>query len=226
MLFGSLSVSGPNIFGLPSVMLACLPVIAAVFALIGGIIAFNQSKWSILFLSVATGLCVPSRDTWLYGGLYFFAALLCFFLKRKDNQDAYYDYDYDYGQEDYFQGDQNSIDEEEPVSVKEIPDIPADPLDADVSINEPDPLSVEVPKLRRRMSKSCPECGAVVSRDSRFCPTCGTKLYVAEGEGEEETETETVTAAEEVKADANTEEVLTQSESENLNVNDGDGVMG
>ena len=226
MLFGSLSVSGPNIFGLPSVMLACLPVIAAVFALIGGIIAFNKSKWSILFLFVATGLCVPSRDTWLYGGLYFFAALLCFFLKRKDNQDAYYDYDYDYGQEDYFQGDQNSIDEEEPVSVKEIPDIPADPLDADVSINEPDPLSVEVPKLRRRMSKSCPECGAVVSRDSRFCPTCGTKLYVAEGEGEEETETETVTAAEEVKADANTEEVLTQSESENLNVNDGDGVMG
>ena len=76
MLFGSLTVSGGVIQGIPSTILASLPVISAIFALIGGITAFNLHKWGALFLFIAMGLCVPSRDMWLYGGIYFFAGLL------------------------------------------------------------------------------------------------------------------------------------------------------
>ncbi|MBQ6773465.1 MAG: SH3 domain-containing protein [Synergistaceae bacterium] len=93
MLFGSLSITGGALIGIPSTLLASLPIIAAVFALIGGIIAFNQSKWGALFLFTAAGICAPARDTWLYAGLYFFAALFCFFLKKKDNYIYGDDYD-------------------------------------------------------------------------------------------------------------------------------------
>ena len=91
MLFGSLTVSGGVVHGIPSTLLASLPVISAVFALIGGITAFNLHKWGALFLFIAMGLCVPSRDMWLYGGIYFFAGLLCFFLKSR--QDDIYTYE-------------------------------------------------------------------------------------------------------------------------------------
>ena len=181
MLFGSLSVSGAEIFGIPSTLLASLPIISAVLALIGGIIAFNRSKWGALFLFIAMGLCVPSRDTWLYGGVYFFAGLFCFFLKS-ESQDSYYDYD-DYdneqGEPDFYydpaipEPSQEEL-EREPFSTGFQQDI----LEGDVSADEALQFNAEPPRVRRRMSKSCPECGAVVSRLSRICPTCGAKLSV------------------------------------------------
>ena len=188
MLFGSLSVTGGAVFGIPSTLLASLPVISAVIALIGGITAFNQSKWGALFLFIAMGLCVPARDTWLYGGLYFFAGLFCFFLRPKqaDDESLYYDDDYDdqpYAEDADFYYDQSAPD------VREIPNDNAGTVNAPDSddpliggnISVSDALQItqqEPPKLRRRMSKSCPECGAIVSRENRYCPTCGAKLSV------------------------------------------------
>lgn len=183
MLFGALTVSTAAIPGIPSTMLAVLPVVSAVFALIGGIIAFNLSKWGALFLFVATALCVPTRDTWLYGGIYFFAALLCFFLKARPNDDYDYMYD-DYGEDmpeqearddgpDFYYAE--DFVKQKPRFQPASPKVNIDTLEADITLkpnNEP-------PKLRRRMSKICPECGAIVSRDSHFCSSCGTKLYVA-----------------------------------------------
>ena len=189
MLFGSLSVSGAAIPGIPSTMLAVLPIISAIFALIGGIIAFNRSKWGALFLFIAMGLCAPARDTWLYGGLYFFAGLFCFFVSKNDTgdyADLYEDdneyednagYPEDDGQPDFFY-------EDHPQAVQtpqELPEIK--PIGADVAVMTPEPNN-EPPKLRRRMSKSCPECGAVVSRDAFYCPTCGAKLFVMSDEAE------------------------------------------
>ena len=187
MLFGSLTVSGGVVHGIPSTLLASLPVISAVFALIGGITAFNLHKWGALFLFIAMGLCVPSRDMWLYGGIYFFAGLLCFFLKSRQD-DMMYSYEDDYdeaGYNDDFYYDQQDF------SPQEIPDsplpqpatisIPDDPLNDEVSANEVLQLNQEPPILRRstrRMSKSCPECGAIVPRDSAYCSTCGAKLSV------------------------------------------------
>ena len=187
MLFGSLSVSSSAVFGIPNTLLASLPIISAAIALIGGVIAFNQSKWGALFLFIAMGLCVPARDTWLYGGLYFFAGLFCFFLKSKKNDDVYYDYD-----DENLTADEDSADQDfyyEPVIPQPIlnndtpgeepPSENEDPLSDNVSANEALQLNAETPKIRaHRMTKSCPECGAIVSRESRFCPTCGAKLSV------------------------------------------------
>ena len=187
MLFGSLSVTGGAIFGIPNTLLASLPVISAVIALIGGVIAFNQSKWGAVFLFIAMGLCVPARDTWLYGGLYFFAGLFCFFLKSKKNDEAYYD---DYDDENLTEDSADQDFYYEPVIPQPIlknddeenngmPPENEDPLSSNVSANEALQLNAETPKIRaHRMTKSCPECGAIVSRESRFCPTCGAKLSV------------------------------------------------
>lgn len=184
MLFGSLSVSGGAVFGIPSTLLASLPVISAVFALIGGIIAFNQSKWGALFLFIAMGMCVPARDTWLYGGLYFFAGLFCFFLKPKqfEQESLYYD---DYDEQNYPEDADFYYDAGQPLPSEDTD--PNDPIteithahehDDPLTANEVLQLNPDPPKMRRRMSKSCPECGAIVSRENRFCPTCGTRLSI------------------------------------------------
>ena len=187
MLFGSLSISGAAIPGIPSTMLAVLPIVSAIFALIGGIIAFNQSKWGALFLFIAMGLCVPARDTWLYGGLYFFAGLLCFFLRKKSQDDYSELYD------EYDDNDTDNIPEaamnpetqdffymddvQQPQQETLTEDFNMRPIGEDISGVSPQHNN-EPPKLRRRMSKSCPECGAVVARDAFYCPTCGAKLFV------------------------------------------------
>ena len=184
MLFGSLSITGAAIPGIPSTMLAVLPIISAIFALIGGIIAFNQSKWGAVFLLIAAGLCVPARDTWLYGGLYFFAGLLCFFLsgRKKDDYEDLYDDDYgDSDSEDYPQGYDPNAEQDfyylpEPEQFKPQPQV--NPNAGLIGTDIAPQANNEPPKVRRRMSKSCPECGAVVSRDAFYCPTCGAKLFV------------------------------------------------
>ncbi len=188
MLFGSLSITGAAIPGIPSTMLAVLPIISAIFALIGGIIAFNQSKWGSVFLLIATGLCAPARDTWLYGGLYFFAGLLCFFLsgrKHNEYQDLYDEYG-DSESEDYPQDyDANAAQDfyylPEPEQFQPFGQSGQQQVNPKAGLIGTDIVpqpNNEPPKVRRRMSKSCPECGAVVSRDAFYCPTCGAKLFV------------------------------------------------
>ncbi|MBQ3645307.1 MAG: hypothetical protein II960_01760, partial [Synergistaceae bacterium] len=168
MLFGSLTISGGSLFGIPSTMLASLPIISAAFALIGGIIAFNKSKWGALFLFIAGGLCVPSRDTWIYGGIYFLAGILCFLL-RPDKHDEYQNILYD---DDEFQDDEQVFDEDNypqnenvNVNVKTVPN-------ENIYYSQPDlqqpqlqqiqqpvqsfDTNNEPPKLRRRVSKICP----------------------------------------------------------------------
>ncbi len=196
MLFGSITISGGSggtLFGLPSTILASLPIVSAVFALIGGIIAFNRNKWGSLLLFIAGGLCVPSKDTWLYGGIYFFAGLLCFLLKSR--KDEYEDllYEDDYGDEYPPQMPSNNFVNSEP----QYPQYEAEqgdfyyedepePVDAAVQhvqplqhVKEPDiPENNTKPQLRRRMSKTCPYCGAMVARDDRICKNCGAELYV------------------------------------------------
>ena len=198
MLFGSLSVNTGALFDVPNTILACLPVVSAIFALVGGIVAFNKSKWGILFLLIAAGLCIPSRDTWLYGGIYFFAMLLCFFLKP-EKHDEYDDLFYEEEDESenierrpkipgYYLGNEseNYAEEQEAVDYLQggLPDTPKpdlnaviqDPIfDADLTASM---INNEPPKLRRRMSKTCPTCGATVAREARFCSACGSALLV------------------------------------------------
>ena len=257
MLFGSLSVSGGAVFGIPSTMLASLPVISAIFALIGGIIAFNRSKWGALFLFIAGGLCVPSRDTWLYGGLYFLAGVLCFLLpskKHDEYQDMVYENEYDdennYPGEEFDERLNPEQDEEfyyvqgDPLNNNK-PEAPVNNINAHIFNNDVEPVvNSEPPKLRRRMSKTCPECGAVVSRENRFCPTCGTKLFVSTDfervDENLESESENIQSVNETLLTPNSDssptptiasEIDTENiqinedlanERENFNVNDGD----
>ena len=192
MLFGSLTVSGGIVGSIPSTLIATMPVISAVFALIGGIMAFNLHKWGSLFLFIAMGFCVPSRDLWLYGGIYFFAGLLCFFLKSRQIDEMMYGYeDDDYDDAGYSDDFYYEQPEFEPLPEAPQPEqfnLPAhdDPLNDEVSASEVLQLNADVPILRRstrRMSKSCPECGAIVPRDSMYCSTCGAKLSVMSDTG-------------------------------------------
>lgn len=250
MLFGSLSVNGGALFGVSATVLASLPVVSAIFALIGGIIAFNKSKWGALFLLIAGALCVPSKDTWLYGGIYFFTMLLCFFLK-KDKYDEYENLLYEeneYEDEEnentsqtpqyYLGNDSENYEEEEEeidylqggypeiqkpaVNINKIEDIPAPilaPVNDDVRgaiINN------EPPKLRRRMSKICPTCGATAARESRYCSVCGTPLSVA---ADELLENPPAPEVNEIKTASNSEinfADINSNSNSNFNVNDGD----
>ena len=199
MLFGSLSVNSGALFEVSETILACLPVVSAIFALIGGIVAFNRSKWGALFIFIAAGLCVPSKDTWLYGGIYFFAMLLCFFIKR-EKHDEYDDLFFDeeeqpdnvaqsHAPQYYFGNESENYEQEEneidylqggyPEPKTELDTlINAPVLDAGLTAPAVNIVNNEAPKLRRRMLKTCPTCGATVSRDARFCSTCGTTLLV------------------------------------------------
>ena len=186
MLFGSISLSGGALPGIPSTMLASLPIVAAVFALIGGIIAFNRNKWGSLFLLIATGVCATSRDTWLYGGIYFFTGLFCFFLRSKQQDYMSYDYDdeqesdepYSPASDDLFYEREESFDPQPPI-VDNIPvnNVNFNNYDDDIKIQ---PIVEPQRVTRHRTTKSCPTCGEIVSRDTNFCPTCGTKLFVAD----------------------------------------------
>ena len=186
MLFGSISISNGALPGIPSTMLASLPIVAAVFALIGGIIAFNRNKWGSLFLLIATGVCATSRDTWLYGGIYFFTGLFCFLLRTKQQDYMSYDYDdeqesdepYSPASEDLFYEQDRTFSPQPPI-VDNIPvnNVNFNTYDDDMTIQ---PIVQPQKVTRHRTTKSCPTCGEIVSRDTNFCPTCGTKLFVAE----------------------------------------------
>ncbi|MBR1672318.1 MAG: hypothetical protein IJ702_05280, partial [Fretibacterium sp.] len=105
MLFGSLSI-GAGPVGLSAIWLASLPIISAISALIGGIVAFSGSRWGALFLALATVLCAfAPRDIWIYGALYCVGALLCIFLRpHQEHVDYYYD-DYDEDGQDGMEGE-------------------------------------------------------------------------------------------------------------------------
>ncbi len=204
MLFGSLTTAAGTAPGLPATLISSLPVISAILALTGGIIAFNYSKWGALFLFFAAGTCIPAgSDIWLYGGIYFFTAVLCFFLKRPQEypQDMY-GYDYDYADE-YDEEENNYIDSArnadrnfhdfnlnlnlEADAEEYVNDYPVQSAEK-IENNNLNPSQdfetvldqqmTQPAKIRRRTSKTCPECGAIVARDDKFCSTCGTPLHV------------------------------------------------
>ena len=248
MLFGSLVNTGA-IFNVSTTVLASLPVVSAIFALIGGVIAFNKSKWGALFLLIGGGLCVPSKDTWLYGGIYFFAMLLCFFLKpekRNDYQDLFYEDDEEPEPEEfsqpqtpqYYLGNESENYAEEGDEVDYVqggyPEQPAAPSYNEANIPEPTlngdvtppvlNINNEPPKLRRRMSKSCPTCGATVAREARFCSVCGTALSIPVDE--ELPEAQNSDAADTPGGNFESEKNFAMNDiNTNPNVNDGDDEM-
>ena len=200
IVLGALPVSSGASPALPVTIVAMMPIISAMVALLGGIIAFARSKWSIIFLFAAAVACAfGSQDVWLYGGAYFFAGILCFFLRKKTDENDFMS-DLYTGEGEYSldpSAELNSEDDynEEVVIPKnrkqnlislENNEILLDDNDIEDFENESEldnennnlKLESEPVKIRVRTSKSCPTCGNIVSREVKFCPNCGTKLYV------------------------------------------------
>ena len=208
IVLGALPVSNGASPALPQTIVSMMPIISAVIALLGGIFALRRSKISILFLFAATLACAfASQDVWLYGGAYFFSAVLCFFLSKKNQDDYLSNYYLADGEFSLDPDAELPFDENSAQVFKQVTNTQQRPsqqnfqelddddirdfrntdsvLDSDSdSQNDlanhkfPEMTSEPQLKIRGRTSKSCPTCGNIVARDVAYCPNCGTKLYV------------------------------------------------
>ena len=181
MLFGLFPASSG---AMPPWLVGSLTIASAVFAMIGGIVAFNRNRMGSVYLMLAALLCIVSpSEFWIYGSLYLIATALCFFLpRRSDFMDDGDDYE-----EDEFDDPEEELTDlrelrrrrrEQPVRVA------SESQEKERTIPLP-AMPEELPKVRRRTSKTCPTCGANVAIDHRYCPTCGSPLHIPADPGPE-----------------------------------------
>lgn len=174
MLFGLFPASSG---AMPPWLAGALTIASAVFAMIGGIVAFNRNRMGSVYLMLAALLCIVSpSEFWIYGSLYLIATALCFFLPRRS--------DFPDDEDDYEEDEIDDPDEEliEPRELRrrrreQQARVTSAPREKERTV----PLSTmpeELPKVRRRSSKTCPTCGANVAIDHRYCPTCGSPLHI------------------------------------------------
>lgn len=208
IVLGALPVSSGAYPALPQNIVTMMPIISAMIALIGGVIAFSRNKLSILFFLCATVACaLGSQDVWLYGGVYFFAGIFCFFLRRKpqdpDYLSNYYveegDFSLDPGAELDPDDNANSVlldqnNSSNRIFLNQKRNIVQNPnfdddinefkndinFDTEQEQNQDSKSQVQISpvKIRGRTSKSCPTCGNIVARDVNYCPNCGTQLHM------------------------------------------------
>ena len=181
MLFGLFPASSS---AMPPWLVGSLTIASAVFAMIGGIVAFNRNRMGSVYLMLAALLCIVSpSEFWIYGSLYLIATALCFFLpRRSDFMDDGDDYE-----EDEFDDPEEELTDlrelrrrrrEQPVRVA------SESQEKERTVPLPT-MPEELPKVRRRTSKTCPTCGANVAIDHRYCPTCGSPLHIPADPGSE-----------------------------------------
>ena len=181
MLFGLFPASSG---AMPPWLAGALTIASAVFAMIGGIVAFNRNRMGSVYLMLGALLCIVSpSEFWIYGSLYLIATALCFFLpRRSDFMDDGDDYE-----EDEFDDPEEELTDlrelrrrrrEQPVRVA------SESQEKERTVPLPT-MPEELPKVRRRTSKTCPTCGANVAIDHRYCPTCGSPLHIPADPGPE-----------------------------------------
>ena len=182
MLFGLFPVSSGS---MPPWLVGALTITSAVFAMIGGIVAFNRNRMGSVYLMLGALLCIVSpSEFWIYGSLYLIATVLCFFLPRRSD---FADDEDDYGE------DEPDAPEEELIDPRELrrrrreqqARVASAPQERERTVPLPT-MPEELPKVRRRSSKTCPTCGANVAIDHRYCPTCGSSLHIPADAGPEE----------------------------------------
>jgi len=181
MLFGSLPASSG---AMPLWLVGTLTIASAVFAMIGGIVAFKRNRMGSVYLMLAALLCIVSpSEFWIYGSLYLIATALCFFLPRRsdfpDDEDDYEEDGFDDPEEELIEPRElRRRRREQPARVS------SSPQERARTVSLPT-MSEELPKVRRRTSKTCPTCGANVAIDHRYCPNCRSPLHIPADSGSE-----------------------------------------
>ena len=174
MLFGLFPASSG---AMPPWLAGALTIASAVFAMIGGIVAFNRNRMGSVYLMLAALLCIVSpSEFWIYGSLYLIATALCFFLPRRSD---FPDDEDDYEEDEFDDPDEELI---EPRELRRrrreqqarVTSAPRE-RERTVSLST---MPDELPKVRKRTSKTCPTCGANVAIDNRYCPNCGSPLHI------------------------------------------------
>lgn len=179
MLFGLFPASSG---AMPPWLAGALTIASAVFAMIGGIVAFNRNRMGSVYLMLAALLCIVSpSEFWIYGSLYLIATALCFFLPRRSD---FPDDEDDYEEDEFDDPDEELI---EPRELRRrrreqqarVTSAPRE-RERTVSLST---MPDELPKVRKRTSKTCPTCGANVAIDNRYCPNCGSPLHIPADSG-------------------------------------------
>jgi hypothetical protein len=179
--------------------------VSAVFALLGGVLAFNRRRFGGILLLIAAAICFfVHRDTLYYGGIYLAGGVMAFFCRRTsreedeeedfgDDEDAYQDEEDD-EMEDYEEnGEEDEFDEDSvkksPGRAKNVRHFPAGEGDRERALRfkenketyglGKDSLSKLNEPVRLRSSKVCPVCGASVGIEHKFCYSCGTALHTS-----------------------------------------------
>jgi hypothetical protein len=171
--------------------------LSAIFALIGGVLAFNRRRSGGFFLVAAALICFFAHPyTRYYGAIYFVGGILTFFLQKSFEYDDEDDEDYDDEDEDeYDEGDQEEEEDNDDEDFHEGKFREKDSVLRTFSYGKRRERSAAFKEnrggydlgeerfsklnepVRSRSSKVCPACGASVGIDHKFCHTCGGSLH-------------------------------------------------
>jgi hypothetical protein len=165
-----------------------LLLVSAIFALSGGILAFNRRRMGGVLLFIAAAICLFAHpDARIYGGIYLVGGVLAFFCRPLE-----YERDYDEeGDED--EDDNEGEDEEDDDGfaggqrnegfgrfprggrrgkTEKAFRFERGEKEFTVGKNLGEPM-------RARSFKVCPKCGASVGSEHNFCHVCGSSLHTA-----------------------------------------------
>ncbi|MDR2137897.1 MAG: SH3 domain-containing protein [Synergistaceae bacterium] len=175
--------------------------VSAVFALIGGVVAFNRRRVGGIFLIVGALICFFAHpNVRHYGVIYFLGGITSFFLRRNFEDE---DYDEDEIDDDEYEEDddeyENDDEEGDPEDDREnyarsrptrekkrkssrsfsfgMKSRAATIKNKRKHVQDSENLAKLNESLKSRSSKVCPVCGASVDIAHKFCFNCGTPLH-------------------------------------------------
>jgi hypothetical protein len=186
-----------------------LLVISAMFALAGGVMAFNRRRAGGVFLLAAFLICFFAHpNVRYYGVIYALGGAITFFLRRGFEDEDYDEYGDEtdgkkYKETGYDDSEEDEDEEEEEEDYGDDDEVEnrtrgrsawkrkreSRPLPfgvkgrvAKIKSKEEyggENLSKLNDSLKGRSSKVCPSCGATVGIDHKFCYNCGVQLHTA-----------------------------------------------
>ncbi|GHS92838.1 hypothetical protein AGMMS50276_01670 [Synergistales bacterium] len=178
-----LSSGGAAQAGSPfTVITGGLLLLSALFALVGGGMAFAKRRFGGFLLLISAAICfLAHADTRVYAYFYVGAGVLAFFCRRKDVYEYYEDDDEDEddieedSNEPEWQKDTEAEDDEEEAPYTKRARARVKTRASRISSGREEYIS-----SRGRSVKTCPHCMTEVDISYKFCNECGRALSVSE----------------------------------------------